>query len=223
MSILPSMYNCSGGMNACGNYSPSPRFPASCPLCFAKTIPHCLQQSSVCVALHPPFLCSLKLKQIFFFNFDNIHILYVILLDAGSITGAGSSCYPVFVICHMLLLSSSYLYKCFSASHGILRQPEERLYCVVKTHPSSQLYHCERSCNLYWVCALNFHRLSCFLSYPAVTGCISNAHAICEMSSQGFDDEKKAYRLLYSDRREMQSVLICNQRFCRNFMGRWSS
>lgn len=223
MSILPSMYNCSGGVNAYGDCSPSPRFSASCPLCFAKTIPHCLQQSSVSVPVHPQFLCSLKLKQIFFFNFNNILTLYVILLDAGSITGAGSSCYPVFVIYHMLLMSSSYLYKCFSTSHEILRQPEETLYCVVKTHPPSQLDHCERSCVLYWLCALHFHRFSCFLSYPAVIGCISNEHEICEMSSQGFDEENKAYRVLYSDRREMQSVLLCSQRFCRNFMGRWPS
>lgn len=52
MSLLSGMYNCSGGSyihmwnaNAYSDCSSSPRFPASCPLRFAKTIPRCLQQN----------------------------------------------------------------------------------------------------------------------------------------------------------------------------------
>lgn len=67
MSLLSGMYNCSGGSyihtwkaNAYSDCSSSPRFPGSCPLRFAKTIPQCLQQISFSFAPLPLFLCSLK-------------------------------------------------------------------------------------------------------------------------------------------------------------------
>lgn len=54
-------------------------------------------------------------------------------------------------------------------------------------------------------CFLNFHRLSCFLSYPVMTGCISNVHAICDMSFQSVDEENPVWEILYSNRWDMKS------------------
>lgn len=123
--------------------------------------------------------------------------------------------YPSSVICHMPLLFPSYLYRCLTASHETVWQPEETFCCDVKTHPSSPSHRYERAC-IYQVCCLNFYRLSCFLSYLVVTGCISNAHAICDMSSQSSDEENKVWGILYSDRWKMQyphSKTICSAVF----------
>ncbi len=101
------------------------------------------------------------------FYFDNICILYGMLLDAGSIAGAGKSphgLHPGCVICHIPLLFPSYLYRCVKASYERLWQQEETFYCDVKTHPSNRWHRYERACMLYRICYLNFHRLSCFLS-----------------------------------------------------------
>ncbi len=101
------------------------------------------------------------------FYFDNICILYGMLLDAGSIAGAGRSphgLHPGCVICHSPLLFPSYLYGCVKASYERLWQQEETFYCDVKTHPSNRWHRYERACMLYRICYLNFHRLSCFLS-----------------------------------------------------------
>lgn len=65
--------------------------------------------------------------------------------------------------------------------------------------------------------------------HAAMTGCISNAHAICDTPSLSFDEENKVWGALYSDRWEMQfphltticsafSILISNQRLKWNFM-----
>lgn len=149
------------------------------------------------------------------FYFDNICILYVMLLDAGSVTETEKVSYPSSVICHMPLLFPSYLYRCLTASHETVWQPEETFCCDVKTHPSSPSHRYERAC-IYRVCSLNFYRLSCFLSYLVVTGCISNAHAICDMSFQSSDEENKVWGILYSDRWKMQypySTTICSAVF----------
>lgn len=161
------------------------------------------------------------------FYFDNICILYVVLLDAGSVTGAEKKkvwererkstfllLQPGFCnLSHASAVSSSYLCRRVTASYETPWQPEEMFYCDVKTHPSSRSRHYERGCMLYRVCSLNFHRLSCFPSHSAVTGSISNAHAICDMSSPSFDEENKVLEIPYSDRWESALSIFDNHMF----------
>lgn len=98
-------------------------------------------------------------------------------------------------------------------------QPGERFYCDVETHPSSQSRRNKRGRMLYRVCSLNFHRPSRLQSHPVVTGCISRQHAICDMSFQSFDEECKAWGILLSDSRQVQSGLVFIQRCSCHFMG----
>lgn len=114
---------------------------------------------------------------------------------------------------HASAVSSSYLCRRVTASYETPWQPEEMFYCDVKTHPSSRSQHYERGCMLYRVCSLNFHRLSCFPSRSAATGSISNAHAICDMSSPSLDEENKVLEIPYSDRWESALFIFDNHMF----------
>lgn len=170
MSLLYGMYNCSGGSyihmwnaNAYSDCSSSPRFPASCPLRLAKTIPHCLQRISFSFALLSIPLFIKISCQIFYF--DNICILYVMLLDAGRCITEAEKVWKKSTSFILRLCKLSYasavslisfqmchfkLWNTLTARRGIL------LWCW-----NSFIQPITPLCVCYRIGYLNFHRLSC--------------------------------------------------------------
>lgn len=155
------------------------------------------------------------------FYFDNICILYVMLLDAGSITGAEKvwkkkvhllySKALLTVICFCCLVQI-----CTDVSPQVIKHfdSKKRHFIVMLKliHPSDQSVMKEPACVIgyaIWI-SIGCHA---FLSYPLMTGCICTAHAICDMPSHTFDEENKVWGILYSDRWGNAISTITNHMF----------
>ena len=211
MSLLGGMYNCSGGSyihiwnaNAFSDCTSSPRFPASCPLRFAKTIPHRLQRISS--SSIPVFI---KVSWQIFTLITYAYCMSYCWMQVASQGLRKTERRPPplhwgFVSCHI----------CADVSLQVMKHvdsKEEIFDCDVRTHPSkpSHCYILHALSGSY----LRFHRLSCFLSSSGMTGRITTARAICGMSFHTFDKENEVWGIPQSDRWEMlfqHSTTICS-------------